>query len=78
MTPADAFVYIILPTLAILAIIADERRRDRAAAKAQHPANWSDATEAAIVQAVGVVDDGKALVRETEAVLRVAAEGRPK
>jgi hypothetical protein len=48
-----------------------ERRRQRAAAKAKHPA-WSDATEAAIVQAVGVVDDGRALVRETEAFL----EGR--
>jgi hypothetical protein len=69
---ADAFVYIVLPTLAVLAIIADERRRDRAAAKAKHPSTWSDATEDAIVQAVGVVDDGKALVRETEAFL----EGR--
>jgi hypothetical protein len=68
----DLAIYVAAWAIGILAIIADEARRDRAAAEAMHPANWSDATEAAIVQAVGVVDDGKALVRETEAFL----EGR--
>lgn len=72
MTPADTFVYIILPALAVLGIVTDEARRDRAAAKAKHPA-WSDATEAAIEEAVGVVDDGAALVAEAERLLREAA-----
>jgi hypothetical protein len=72
MTLADAFVYIAAWAIGIGVICWLERRRDRVAAKAKHPSAWSDATEAAIVQAVGVVDDGKALVRETEAFL----EGR--
>jgi hypothetical protein len=68
----DLAVYVAAWAIGIGVICWLERRRDRAAAKAKHPANWSDATEAAIVQAVGVVDDGKALVRKTEAFL----EGR--
>jgi hypothetical protein len=67
----DLAVYIAAWAIGIGVICWLDARRDRAAAKAQHPA-WSDATEAAIEQAVGVVDDGRALVRETEAFL----EGR--
>jgi hypothetical protein len=68
----DVLVYVAAVFLMCAIPCWDARRRGRAAAKAQHPASWSDATEAAIVQAVGDVDDGRALVRETEAFL----EGR--
>lgn len=68
----DLAVYVAAWAIGIGVICWLERRRGRAAAKAAHPANWSDDTEAAIEQAVAVVDDGKALVRETEAFL----EGR--
>lgn len=67
----DLAVYVAAWAIGIGVICWLERRRDRAAARAKHPA-WSDDTEAAIEQAVAVVDDGKALVRETEAFL----EGR--
>jgi hypothetical protein len=68
----DVLVYIAAVFLMCAIPCWPERRRDRAAAKAQHPSAWSDATEAAIREAVAVVDDGAALVRETEAFL----EGR--
>lgn len=43
---------------------------DRRRARKRHPANWTPATEEHIEQAVAIVDDGKALVRETEDYLR--------
>lgn len=54
-----AFVYVILPALGMLAIIADEARRGRAANLDQH-----------IEQAIAVVDDGRALADEAEDYLR--------
>lgn len=54
--------------LVVLAICADSAHRDR------HPSQWSPAGEEHIVQAVAVVDDGKALVAETEAFLKWSAD----
>lgn len=70
----DVAVYVGAWAIGIALICWLDARRGRAAAKAKHPANWSDDTEAAIEQAVGVVDDGKALVAEAERLLREAVE----
>lgn len=65
----------------------DRRREAKAWAQRRHPANWNPAasrgthsgvgftpaTEAAIVQAIAIIDDGKSVVAEAERIVREAA-----
>lgn len=63
-------IYIAVIVLICLVVATDPRADDVDAAMRRHPSGWSKATEEAIEQAVAIVDDGRALVRETEAYLR--------